>query len=35
VYGEDVIEHVHGGRDDLLLRCAAVERVLRQQDDQR
>lgn len=23
-----------GGRDDLLLHCAAVERVLRQQDDQ-
>ena len=35
VYGEDVIEHVHGGRDDLLLHCAAVERVLRHQDDQR
>ena len=35
VYGEDVIEHVHGGRDDLRLYCAAVERVLRRQDDQR
>jgi len=32
VYGEDVIEHVHGGRDDLLLHCAAVERVLRRQE---
>ena len=35
VYGEDVIEHVHGGRDDLLLHCAAVERVLREQDNRR
>lgn len=34
VYGEDTIEHVHGGRDDLLLYCAAVERVLRLQDSQ-
>lgn len=33
-YGEDTIEHVHGGRDDLLLNCAAVERVLRLQDGQ-
>ncbi|MGB7964460.1 MAG: hypothetical protein WCF12_16075, partial [Propionicimonas sp.] len=32
VYGEDAIEHVHGGRADLLLNCAAVERVLRRSD---
>ena len=33
VYGEDVIEHVHGGRGDLRLYCAAVERVLREPGD--
>lgn len=29
VYGDDAIEYVHGGRADLILNCAAVERVLR------
>jgi hypothetical protein len=28
VYGDDAIEHVHGGRKNLLLSCQAVERVL-------
>ena len=28
VYGPAAIEHVHGGYDDLLLNCAAVERLL-------
>jgi hypothetical protein len=28
VYGDDAIDHVHGGREDLLLSCQAVERVL-------
>jgi hypothetical protein len=28
VYGDDAIEHVHGGRKDLLLNCQAVARTL-------
>lgn len=28
IYGEDAIEHVHGGRVDLELHCAAVARLL-------
>lgn len=27
-YGNDAIEHVHGGRGDLVLHCQAIERVL-------
>lgn len=26
-YGEDVVEHVHGGLDDLTLSCVAIESV--------
>lgn len=32
VYGEDTIEHVHGGHADLALHCAAVEQALRGED---
>ena len=28
VYGDDAIEYVHGGHDDLLLSCEAIERFL-------
>lgn len=34
VYSEDTIEHVHGGREDLILHCTAVENVLRHTTDQ-
>ncbi|QDO90110.1 hypothetical protein FNH13_18745 [Ornithinimicrobium ciconiae] len=29
-YGEDVVEHVHGGLDDLTLSCVAIEKRLAQ-----
>jgi len=32
-FTRDDIEHVHGGRGDLRLYCAAVERVLREPGD--
>jgi hypothetical protein len=28
VYGDDAIEHVHGGHEDLLLSCQTIERLL-------
>jgi hypothetical protein len=28
VYGDDTVEYVHGGKDDLLRSCQAVEKVL-------